>query len=269
MSEMALHWSFEHLQPKSWAKEGPGVKLAIWLPATKSWESTRSRRALGECDMELESSWRGLQVWFRPRSDRRLGREAMMSQSPGSPKSGQFRDCTLGVPGQTTTWVWVRRSNAENTIGRMVMTPGGWWWHFPSPGRGVSCESELARGLSQHRIHAERVLTNLCWFWMQVRDQIAWSLPSLIPGLLARPSTPFNAGSRERPPSPNFPQLYIVEPSSGFNKGLMSASLKLFWFCEDVYGCTRQEGEMGVLQAFVLHFLPCHALQSQIRCVHS
>jgi hypothetical protein len=79
--------------------------------------------------MALKSSQRGLQVWFRPRPDRRLGREAMMSQSPRSPKSGQFWDSTLGVPRQTTTWVWVRRSNAENTIGSMVVTspePGPW-----------------------------------------------------------------------------------------------------------------------------------------------
>jgi hypothetical protein len=138
-----------------------------------------------------------------------------MSQSPGSPKPGLFRDSTLGVPWQTTTWVWARQSNAKNTIGRI------WWWHLPSPGRGVSCESELACGLSQHQRHAEWVLTNLCWFWMQVHDQIAWF--SLIPGPLARPCTPFSARSRERPPSPNFPQLYIVEPSSGFNKGLRSA----------------------------------------------
>jgi hypothetical protein len=54
----------------------------------------------------------------------------MMSQSPGSPKPGQFRDSTLGVPGQTTTLMWVRRSNAENTIRRMVVTPpepGPWY----------------------------------------------------------------------------------------------------------------------------------------------
>jgi hypothetical protein len=70
----------------------------------------------------LESSWKGLQVWFRRRPDRRSGREAMMSQSPKSPKSGQFRDSILGVPGRTTTWVWARRSNVKNTIGRMVMT---------------------------------------------------------------------------------------------------------------------------------------------------
>jgi hypothetical protein len=138
---MASHWSFGHLQPKLWAKERPGVKLAIWLSTTKSRESTRSQLALGECDTALKSSLLGLQVWFRPRPDRRLGREVTMPQSPGSPKSGQFRDFTLGVPGQTTTWVWVRRSNAENTIGRMVVTP-------PEPGPWcVSCESELARGV--------------------------------------------------------------------------------------------------------------------------
>jgi hypothetical protein len=144
MSEMASHWSFEHLQPKLWAKEAPGVKLPVWLPTTKSQESTRSRCALGECHKALQSSQRGLQVWLRPRPNRRSGREAMMSQSPGSPKPGQFRDSTLGVPGQTTTWVWVRRSNAENIIGRMVVTPpepGPWcvmWvrvspWLVPTP----------------------------------------------------------------------------------------------------------------------------------------
>jgi hypothetical protein len=144
MSEMASHWSFGHLQPKLWAKEGPEVKLAVWLPTTKSWESTRSWRALGECDTALESYRRGLQVWFRPCPDRRSGREAMMPQSPRSPKPGQFRDSTWGVPGQTTTWVWAWRSNAENTIRRMVVTPlepGPWcvmWvrvslWLVPTP----------------------------------------------------------------------------------------------------------------------------------------
>jgi hypothetical protein len=73
--------------------------------------------------MALESSLRGLQVWFRPRPDRRLGREATMSQSPGSPKPGQFRDSILGVPGKSAIWVQVRRSDIENNIGRMVVTP--------------------------------------------------------------------------------------------------------------------------------------------------
>jgi hypothetical protein len=29
MSKVASHWPFGHLQPKLWAKEGPGVKLAV------------------------------------------------------------------------------------------------------------------------------------------------------------------------------------------------------------------------------------------------
>jgi hypothetical protein len=63
MSKMALHESFGHLQPKLWAKEGPGIKLAVWLPTTKSRESTQSWRAMGECDMALESPWGELQGW--------------------------------------------------------------------------------------------------------------------------------------------------------------------------------------------------------------
>jgi hypothetical protein len=120
---MASHWSFGHLQPKLWAKEGPGVKLTIWFPITKSRESTRSQRALEECNTALESSRRGLQVWFRPHPDRRSRQEAMMSQSLGSPKPGQFRDSTLGVPGKNAIRMQVRRKGTENTIGRMVVAP--------------------------------------------------------------------------------------------------------------------------------------------------
>jgi hypothetical protein len=184
MSEIASHWSFGHLQPKLWAKEGPGVKLTIWLSTTKIRESTRSQRALEECNAALESFWRGLQVWFRPRPNWRLGWEAMMSQSPESPKSGQFRDSTLGVLGKSAIRMQVQRRGTKNTIGRMVVAPpefGSWcvmWvqvspWLVPTP-------------------NACRMSSNqLVLVWMQVRDQIVWSLPSLIPGLLARASTPF------------------------------------------------------------------------------
>jgi hypothetical protein len=47
----------------------------------------------------------------------------MMSQSPGSPKPGQFRDSTLGIPGKSAIRVQVRRGGTENTIGRMVVAP--------------------------------------------------------------------------------------------------------------------------------------------------
>jgi hypothetical protein len=41
MSEMGLHDPFGHLKHKLWPKERLGVKLAIWLPTTKSQELTR------------------------------------------------------------------------------------------------------------------------------------------------------------------------------------------------------------------------------------
>jgi hypothetical protein len=94
--------------------------------------------------MALESSQRGLQVWFRPRPNRRLGREARMSQSPVSPKPGQFWDSTLGVSGKSAIGVQLQRRGTENTIGRMVVAPlePGLWcvmlvrvslWLVPTP----------------------------------------------------------------------------------------------------------------------------------------
>ncbi len=83
-------WSFGHLQPKLGAKEGPGVKLAIWLPPTKSRESTCSRHAFWECNMVLKSFFWGLQLWFRSHPARRSGRGAMKSQNPGTPTWDSF-----------------------------------------------------------------------------------------------------------------------------------------------------------------------------------
>jgi hypothetical protein len=73
MSKMASHEPFGHLQHKLWSKEGLGVKLAVWLPTTKSRESTRFRCVQVKCNTSLKSSWQELQVWFRPRPDPSLG----------------------------------------------------------------------------------------------------------------------------------------------------------------------------------------------------
>jgi len=81
---MPSHWPFGHLQPKLWAKEGSGVKLAVWLPTTKSQESTFSRRSNWECNTALESSRRELQLWFRTCPNPSSGRGAMVVQSSGS-----------------------------------------------------------------------------------------------------------------------------------------------------------------------------------------
>jgi hypothetical protein len=65
----------------------------------------------------------------------------MMAQSLGSPKPGQFRDSTLGVPGLRATWAW-----ACGAMQRILY--GGRWWLSSSLGRDESSESKVARGLS-------------------------------------------------------------------------------------------------------------------------
>jgi hypothetical protein len=139
---MASHWQFGYLQPKLWAKEGPGVKLAIWLPTTKSWESTSSRRRLEECDMALESFWRELQHWFRTRPDPSLGRGTMAVQSFESP-AGTLSRLHFGSPNKMChSDVASATSHREYYMGE----GGG----FPRVRAVVSLVCLSARGKSQH-----------------------------------------------------------------------------------------------------------------------
>jgi len=128
-------WSFGYLQPKLWAKEGPGVKLPIWLPTIKSRESTSSQHCLKECDMALESSRWELQLWFRARPDPSLRRGTMTVQSPGTPTQDNF-----GTP------IWESREKEpfgcsfDEELQSILY--GGRWWLPPSLGRGESCVSK-------------------------------------------------------------------------------------------------------------------------------
>jgi hypothetical protein len=143
---MASHWLFGHLSPKLWAKEGPRVKLVVWLPTTKSRESTSSRCSIRECNTSLERSRRGLRLRFRPRRDPRSGRGDMTSQSPGSPEPGHlvgFRDSNLGVPGKKCHFdVGVAERRRVYYMGE-----GG---DFPRVRAVVCLVVQSARGLSQH-----------------------------------------------------------------------------------------------------------------------
>jgi hypothetical protein len=58
--------------------------------STKSQESTSSRRLNLECNMALESSWRELQVWFRPCPDRRSGEKLQCPKVPGVQNRNSF-----------------------------------------------------------------------------------------------------------------------------------------------------------------------------------
>ncbi len=59
--------------------------LLVWLPTIKSQESTSSQCLIRECDMALERSRRGLQLWFKPHCDRTLQSGVMAVQSSKSP----------------------------------------------------------------------------------------------------------------------------------------------------------------------------------------
>jgi len=135
MSKIASHWSFGHLKPKLWAKEGPGVKLPIWLSTTKSWELTSSRRLQMECDGALKSSRGELQLWYRPHFNRRLEARVVSVQSLKSPTRDSFRTPT-----------WESRENmpfgcsSHGELQRILY--GGRWWLPSNPSRGDSCVSK-------------------------------------------------------------------------------------------------------------------------------
>jgi hypothetical protein len=142
MSKLASHWPFGHLQPKLWAKEGPGVKLAVWLPTTKSRESTSSRRLQRECDMALESSWGELQHWLKPRSNQTWQSGDMSSQSPGTPTE-TVSGLQLGSPEKKNH---LDVASAESCREYYKGEGGG----FPRVRAMVSQVSPNACGLSQH-----------------------------------------------------------------------------------------------------------------------
>jgi hypothetical protein len=98
MLKMGSHEPFGHLQHKLWQKERSKVKLAVWLPTTKSRESTWPRCVQVKCNTSLESSWWGLQLCFRPHHDQMSAKEVMCPQSCGSPNSWNS-GLSLGSPG--------------------------------------------------------------------------------------------------------------------------------------------------------------------------
>jgi hypothetical protein len=166
MTVATLTWSSVGVKPNTWksgdleSSETPECSeldskgqntshwdvLAVWLPTTKSLESTSSRCPIRECDMALERSRRGLQLWFRPRRNPTPQSGVMAVQSSGSPVgtiSGQFRDSISGVPGICAIRMPPPRRGAENTIGSKVVA-------YSRVRAVVSLVCPSARGKSQH-----------------------------------------------------------------------------------------------------------------------
>jgi hypothetical protein len=152
---------------------------------TKSRESTSSRHLQKECNMALERSWGELQLWFRPRSNRILQSGDMSSQSPRTPTRDSF-----GTP----PWESREKEPFGCSFGGelQIILYGGRWWLPSSPGRGESSVSKCPWLVPTPKGVLECELT-LLWlvFDADSSEIILVPLLSLIPGLLARPSTPF------------------------------------------------------------------------------
>ncbi len=127
---MGSHDAFGHLKHNIWPKEKPEVKLTIWLLTTKSRESTRFPYVQVVCDIPLEISWRGLQLFFKPHRNWRFAHKAMGHQNHGSPNFENFTESHLGVSGQNAIWMWPLWRDTIYTIrGKVVASSksGPWW----------------------------------------------------------------------------------------------------------------------------------------------
>jgi hypothetical protein len=159
--------------------------LAIWFPTTKSQESISSRCPMTECDMALESSWGEIQLWFRPHSNRSWKSGDMSSQSLGTPTRDSF-----GTP----PWESREKEPFGCSLGGELqkILYGGRWWLPSSPGCGESSVSKCPWLVPTPKGVLECELTFL-WLVLDADSSeiTLVPLPSLISGLLARPSTPF------------------------------------------------------------------------------
>jgi hypothetical protein len=90
MSKMGSYCSFRHLKHKLWPKEGPGVKLPVWLSTRKSRESTRFTWLWTTCYIPLESFRRELQFCLKSHFDPRFARKVIGLQSHGSARWRDF-----------------------------------------------------------------------------------------------------------------------------------------------------------------------------------
>jgi len=97
MSKVGSHNPFGHFKHKLWPKEGLKVKMPIWFPTTKNWKSPQFPCVQVACHIFLESSWLGLQLFFRPHLNQSFAHKVMGPQSCESPNFGNF-----GSPG--TKW---------------------------------------------------------------------------------------------------------------------------------------------------------------------
>jgi len=150
---MGSHDPFGHLKHKLWPKERPWVKLAVWLPTTKSQELTWFPYVQVACNIPLEISRQGLQLCFRPHLNPRSAQKVMGPQSCESPSCENFKI----VPWQNVIWMWALWRGTKYTI-------RGRWWLPSSPKPWWVLWIRVARGSFYNQKCSNYALITLCWF---------------------------------------------------------------------------------------------------------
>ncbi len=150
------------------------------------------------CHIQLESSWRGLQLCFIPHLNSRFTQEVIGFQSCRRPNFENFETTNLEVLGQNDIWVLASWLDTNNTIrGKVVASP--------SLGRGESYEFGFDRGSSLHQKCSNYALTNLlfglCTFMWTIDPIVTCFSPH--PGAPTRPSTFEVLWAREHTPTPH------------------------------------------------------------------
>jgi hypothetical protein len=135
--------------------------------------------------MALESSGGELQDFFRPHLNRRSEQEVMDAQSPESPTRDNF-----GTP-PWESWEKVPFGCSLGGELQRILYEGRWWLPL-SPGYGESNVSKCLWLVPTPKGVPKCELTFLCLVLDTDSSEIILvPVPSLIPGLLACPSTLF------------------------------------------------------------------------------
>jgi len=203
---------FGHLKHKLWAKEGPGVQLAIWLSITTSRESPRFPCVQVVCDISLESSRRGLQLCFKLHLNWRFAHKLWAPKVVGILTMG-ISGLSFGVP--ETKWHLGASPVAKHKI--YYKGEGG---GFPQVRTVVSLVSSCllvvrpcTKGLQL------RINQLVIWFvQIYVSDWIAFQSSESHIGAPTCPSTHEVLRTKEHAPTPS---LFVV-----FTFGLEVESIK-------------------------------------------
>jgi hypothetical protein len=122
MSKMHSYDPFGYLKHKLWLKEGPGIKLPIWFPTTKSQESLQFPCMQVAYHILLEALDEGYNFALNLTSIGRLHTKLWASKVSGIP--------ILGISRQNVIWVLALWPGTKYTIrGKVVASPkfGPWW----------------------------------------------------------------------------------------------------------------------------------------------